>query len=253
MSIKEAWSKACGWVRSRAGQREVGPAVDDDGLISEDAAVEKEPPGQKVPDAIVKKSLQGAVERRQNAEVFNEAFGKLIGQLQGINEHLGRQVEQHEKLMGRIEQLPELLQSLPGAVENQKQVVDALTEQLKSRVLKDQQFVETIEKIPIETNRQTNALIDMGHKISAVADIDAQMGENFNKFNDTLTKLDGNTANQAESITQMNKTFAASDRYLKYIVSRQNKRFVWIFITSLGISLTAIIALVIAIAMIVSR
>jgi len=41
----------------------------------------------------------------------------------------------------------------------------------------------------------------------------------------------------------MSKTFAASDRYLKYIISRQNKRFMWIFVAAISICATAILIL----------
>ena len=68
--------------------------------------------------------------------------------------------------------------------------------------------------------------------------------ESFNKFNETLDKLNQSTANQTDSIMQMSKTFATSDRYLKYLMSRQNKRFMWMSITAIG--LCVLVALTLA-------
>jgi hypothetical protein len=42
----------------------------------------------------------------------------------------------------------------------------------------------------------------------------------------------------------MSKTFAASDRYLKYIISRDKKRMFWLFAISIGICVFVILALV---------
>ena len=42
----------------------------------------------------------------------------------------------------------------------------------------------------------------------------------------------------------MSRTFAASDRYLKFIVSRQARQFMWVFYSVLGICLAVIIILV---------
>jgi hypothetical protein len=42
----------------------------------------------------------------------------------------------------------------------------------------------------------------------------------------------------------MSKTFATSDRYLKYIISRQNKRFAWIFIGAVSVCAAVILVLV---------
>ena len=135
----------------------------------------------------------------------------------------------------------------------EKQVIDRLTEQLKAKALKDQQFAEAVEKIPAETMRQTNTLIDMNQKLSAAVDVDAQMAEGFNRFNETLSKLDDDTVSQSDSIKQMSKTFAASDRHLKYLVSKYNKRFVWVFIVAMVVCVVAIAGLAVGIVMVLSR
>jgi dGTP triphosphohydrolase len=255
MALKQLWTRIDRWWSAK-NQRVVSVAVDEDGLISEpDTGSSDTPPDQdkntRDTEMVVKKV--SAVERKDNTEVLGQAFNKLIDKLQGINEHLDKQISQHEELMQRIEKLPDLLQSLPDAVGNQRQVVDSLIEQLKTRALKDQQFTETIDKIPSEAAKQTNAVLEMNHKLSVATDIDAQMSENFNKFKDALTKLDADTVSQTEGIKQMNKTFVASDRYLKYIISRQNRRFMWIFMTALVVCTFSIISLIICILLILNR
>ena len=255
MALKQLWTRIDRWWSAK-NQRVVSVAVDENGLISEpDTGSSDTPPDQdkntRDTEMVVKKV--SAVERKDNTEVLGLAFNKLIDKLQGINEHLDKQISQHEELMQRIEKLPDLLQSLPDAVGNQRQVVDSLIEQLKTRALKDQQFTDTIDKIPSETAKQTNAVLEMNHKLSVATDIDAQMSENFNKFKDALTKLDADTVSQTEGIKQMNKTFVASDRYLKYIISRQNRRFMWIFMTALVVCTFSIISLIICILLILNR
>ena len=247
MGLKELWAKIDGWWTNRAGRRsEPYVAVDKDGLIcDEGGGVITAQPNQKHSKTggleIVKRS--GAVERKENIEKLGKAFDSLIDQLGGINEHLSKQVAQHENLMKRIDELPELLENVPNSVENQRQLVDGLIEQLKGKALKEQQFVDIVEKIPAETAKQTHALVDMNQKLSVSADIDAQINENFNKFNQTLDKLDTDTVSQTDSIMQMSKTFAASDRYLKYVMSRQHKRFMWVFSIAIGVCVLAIIIL----------
>jgi methyl-accepting chemotaxis protein len=220
MTLKDLWSKTSGWLRTHKlfAAEEYPPDVDDEGLISPDAE-EQVAQGNQV---TVKTVQPGS--KPESLEKLQAGFNKLIEQLQGINEHLSRQVAQHEDLMGRINQLPELLESFPAIVENQKQLTEQLFEQLKAAVTKNQQFIETIEKIPTETAKQTDALVDIDHQLAAAADTDVQMAESFNKFNETLDKLNQSTNSQTDGILQMSKTFATSDRYLKYILSRQNKR-----------------------------
>ncbi len=255
MSIKELWTKVDNWWTSRdssgAGSY---VALDADGLICDKGSVVTVELDQKQPRTsgleIVKKS--GGLDRKENVEMLNRAFNGLINELSGINEHLDRQIAQHEKLMQRIDELPHLLENIPDSVQSQKQLVDGLIEQLQGKALKEQQFVDIVGKIPAESTKQTHALVDMNQKLSVAADIDAQINENLNKFNQTLGKLDTDTVSQTDSIMQMSKTFAASDRHLKYVMSRQNKRFLWVFSIAIGVCTFAIIALAVIILMILN-
>ena len=249
MTIKDIWSETSSWLRSHSPSRSANykPDVNDDGLISQDA----ESTGTAVDDAgrtggQSDKLVVTAVpptEKQEPLEKLHQGFNKLVEQLKDINEHLGRQVTQHENLMSRMEQLPSLLESFPSVVENQKQITEQLLEQLKSAAAKNQQFLDAVEKIPNETAKQTDALVDIDHQLAAAADTDVQMAESFNKFNQTMDKLNQSSLAQTDSIMQMSRTFATSDRYLKYIVSRQNKRFVWVFMIALGICVAVILIL----------
>jgi len=249
MTIKDIWAETGNWLRSHKLSR-VGnsqPDIDDEGLISQDAESTKTVvddvgrTGQQSDKLIVK--AVPPMDKHESLEKLHKGFNKLVEQLQDINEHLNRQVTQHEDLMGRLEQLPKLLESFPSVVENQKQITEQLLEQLRAAAAKNQQFLDAVEKIPNETAKQTDALVDIDHQLSAAADTDVQMAESFNKFNQTMDKLNQSSLAQTDSIMQMSRTFATSDRYLKYIVSRQNKRFVWVFITALSICVAVILIL----------
>jgi hypothetical protein len=246
MGLKDLWEGAGNWLRSHGVVRavDIEPEVDDQGLISLSGpgdAGGSEAGGDPDEKAIVKAVEPG--EQRQAIEKLQEGFDKLIDQLRGINEHLNRQVSQNEDLMARIEKLPEWLESFPGAVENQKQITSELLEQLKGAGAKQQQFVDSVERIPNETAKQTDALVNIDHQLAAAADIDVQMTESFNKFNETLEKLNQTSGGQTESIMQMSKTFATSDRYLKYIIGKQNRRFVWVFIVAISVCVAVIMIL----------
>jgi len=250
MTLKDFWtktkSKTSGWVQAHksSNHKDYKPQVDDEGLITQDA----DSPESAVDDMdaqsdkIVVKAVQ-PVSKPETLEKLQAGFDKLIDKLQGINEHLNRQVTQNEEMMSRIEQLPQLLEGFPELLENQKQVTGQLLEQLKAAAIKNEQFIETVEKIPTETAKQTDALVDIDHQLAAAADTDVQMAESFNKFNETLDKLNQSTITHTDSIKQMGKTFATSDRYLKYIISRQSKRFVWIFIAAISVCAVVILIL----------
>jgi len=247
MTLKEFWADTGRWLR--AHKPSIGgahqPEIDDDGLIShggDTTAVDGSVPAGDRGNNVIVRAVP-PVDRHESLEKLQEGFEKLVEQLKGINEHLSRQATQHEDLMGRIRQLPELLESFPSVVENQKRITEQLLEQLKGAAAKNEQFIDAVEKIPTETAKQTDALVNIDHQLAAAADIDVQMTESFNNFNQSLDKLNQSTVSQTDGIIQMSKTFAASDRYLKYIISRQNKRFMWIFIAAVSVCVAAILIL----------
>jgi chromosome segregation ATPase len=177
-------------------------------------------------------------------EKFQAGFETLIDQIKDINDHLNKQVSQHENLIARIEQFPKLLENFPAVVENQKALTEQLVLQLKANILKDQQLLSAIEKIPVESAKQTDALLAIDRQLAAAADVDIQMTETFGKFNETLAKLNQSTKDHTSGIAQMSRTFAASDRYLKYIVARQTRQFMWVFYTAIGVCVIVILLLV---------
>ncbi|UCF17749.1 MAG: hypothetical protein JSW59_09850, partial [Phycisphaerales bacterium] len=220
MALKQLWSQTGRWLRKNNPLAPVAhrPEIDDDGLISRsdesDEQAVKESPRAEICNNEVTVRAVPQVDRAESIEKLQQGFDQLVEQLKGINEHLNRQASQQEELMGRIEQLPKILESFPQVVENQKRTAEELLEQLKNAAAKNERFIDAVEKIPTETAKQTDALVNIDHQLGAAADIEVQRTESFNNFNDTLDKLNQSTMSQTDGIIQMSKTFAASDRYL---------------------------------------
>ncbi len=242
MGLKDLWLRTSGWLSAHrvGGHPEYHPQVDAEGLISEGTEPSVNEQAAQNSQVVVK-AVQPA-DKYEAIEKLQAGFDKLIGQLQSINEHLDRQLTQHEEMVSRMDKLPKLLESFPVVAENQKKLTEGMLEHLQAIITKDQQFIDAVEKIPIETAKQTDSLADINHQLAAAADADVQMAESFNKFNQTLDKLEQSTTGQTDSILQMNRTFAASDRYLKYLISKQNRRVIWVFM--IAISVCAVVILI---------
>jgi hypothetical protein len=224
------------------------PELNDSGLLSETADYSEEKHSTTKshpvhsPAAMVKAGPDSA--RNEQIEKLQDGFNRLIGQLQTINNNLSEQVEHQQQLMERLDKLPQMFESFAPSIKNQQQLTEQVIAELKASTMKNQKFIEAVESIPTETAKQTDALQSIDHQLAAAADCDAQMTQSFARFRQSLEKLDQSTASQTDSIMQMSKTFAASDRYLKYIISRDKKRMFWLLVISLSICTVVILALV---------
>jgi chromosome segregation ATPase len=256
MALKNIWTQTNNWLRNHKLIRPLHaqPELDENGLIRQNddtsAGENVVQAGQSQNNEVIvttipqnDKQLGLTRVQPETIEKLQAGFDKLIERLQGINEHLDHQASQHEELMNRIQQLPKLMESFPALVENQKKITEQLFEQLKASSAKNEQFVDAVGQIPTETAKQTDALVNIDHQLAAAADIDVQMSQSLNNFNHALDKLNESTVKHTDGIEQMSKTFAASDRYLKYIISKQNQRFMWVFIAAISICSAAILIL----------
>jgi len=249
MTLRDILAGTSNWLRAHRYE-EAGrcdPVLDGDGLLTMTLDPEDDFDGTgpaRGPREPLRVSAVTSLERREPIEKLQEGFNQLVGQLEQINDHLDRQLRQHEELMGRVQPLPSLLESLPSAVENQKYLTTQLLDQLRSTANKDQQFIAAVERIPAETARQSDTLTLINHQLAAAADTDVQLSQSFVKFRDTLDRLNHNTISNTEGILQMSKTFAASDRYLKYVVNKLNKRYAWFFAMTISVCLGVVAALI---------
>ncbi len=207
-----------------------------DSVMLEELAVRSE---QSAGDSVVPlhSSPIAVKKKKDSAEMFNEAVNKLVDTLGGINENLDRQVQQNQQLVQRMDVLPDMLSTLPKAVEEQRQAFARVAEQLARKVERDEKVAEELAGIH--------------EKVAASTEIDTQMSENFGKFSDTLGKLDQDTVCQTEWLQQISHTFLASERYMKHTLAKQQTRFYWVFGVSLGVCFFVVVALIIGIVLLI--
>lgn len=246
MTLKDVWLKIMSRLQSYKLFRpvEYRQQPESVAVTSEDARPAQPAEEKQIPEnSQVLVKMAQLDDKAQSLEKLHLGFEQLIRQMMDINAHLDFQIVQRESLISQIDKLPRLMENCVSIVENQKQLTEQLLEQLKIMVVKDQQFVDAVGKIPTETARQTDKLDDINHQLSAAAEADVQMAETFGRFNESVGGLDRSVISQTDSIMQMNNTFAASDRELKNMIAVQNKRFMWMVIAAGGVCMLAILIL----------
>jgi chromosome segregation ATPase len=189
-------------------------------------------------------TLVTPVETREQIEPIEKlqaGFDHLIEKLEAINQGLARHASQNAELAQQLGELPNLMTDLPDSIRKQEQVGREMLEQLRANAAAQSQLREVMEKLPAEAAAQSETLAGIHRQLAADAEADAMRAEGFNRFNDTLDRLNQSSESQTDSIMQMSRTFATSDRYLKYIISRQNKRFMWLFTGTLAVCVAVIL------------
>jgi hypothetical protein len=234
MLLKSILLGTTNWFRSRRYEDVdfCDSAIDDEGLLA-DTLDDTDPVEPRRADRLTKHSVPvhavTAVERRDSAEKIQEGFNRLVEQLQKVNEHLNRQLDQHEEMMTRVRQLPQLLESLPSMVDNQRQLTAQLVEQLQATALRQEQFLDAVERIPNETLRQSKTLDTIHNQLELSAQTDSELVACFNTVERTLDRVGTNTADNTAGMHKLRKSAAARDRYLAFVLSKLQRRMAWLF------------------------
>ena len=232
MLLKNILQGTTNWLRSRRYEsiEHCGPALNGDGLLIDELDNEGSTAcGRGVPQRGVGVQAVTTLDRRDSAEKIQEGFNCLVDQLQKINDHLGQQLNQHEELMSRVRQLPQLLEGFPQVVESQRQLHSDLMGQIRMAAARQEQFINAVGQIPTETARQTRTLGAIHNQLQAAARTDAEMVTCFDRVGLTLDNLDTNTADNTAGMQKLRRSAAARDRYMALAISSFQRRIVWLF------------------------
>jgi hypothetical protein len=194
-----------------------------------------------------------AVRKKDNSELFSEAVTKLVDRLEQINASLSLQIQQNQRFVDRIDELPSMLKVLPEQADAQKKLAEELSSALKEQALRDEKLLQAVSAVGQNTSQQTLSLGKINETLGAASVGQARLENTFERFGETLDKLDVDTSVQTEWIGQMSRSFTAMDRYMKYMLDRQNSRLMWQFIILVGVALSAVIALVLSIVLTAGR
>jgi len=222
--------------------------LDEQGFIRDDLvkdpATKKPATPNPVPHVVV---AEPKAEKPQALDRIQENFTRFVDQLQGINTNLSKQVAQQEQLADKLDKLPSVIQGVPEMLENQHRSLDEVLRALRSSQMRSEEFIDVVHQIPREAVKQTETIQKMNQHLLSAAETDMVMRESFANFSDTVTKLAQATEANREALLNMSKAFAASDRYMKYLVQVQNRRFIWVFLISLAICLLVVLTMLTAI------
>lgn len=238
MAIKEIFSRARKKVFGGSDKSGGGTAVaEKDSGSGENVLVKPQPVGSNA----------------RSLEMIQNGLSDLVGQLDSINKNLAKQSEQNQQLMDRIEHLPDMIHTLPEAVKNQSASVKAMLKQMEDNKNNELEFIRAVESIPKETGKQTDELEKISGQLAAGAEVDVQFVESFNQFKQSIERMDNTNVTQNKTLEQMNKTFAASDRYMKFLMQKQAKKFTVLFIVALSVCLVSVVGLIAMVAYLMSK
>ena len=183
-------------------------------------------------------SREQAVARKKDpAERFTESVDKLVEKLEGINDNLSRQTKQNEYLVKKLEDLPRLLSPLPAAVNQQRDALVEMIEQLRRRRAAASQTLSRCRVAGVRRSLEAIGTIFRPPRTIKIARHSAGLRK--------LSKLDAEVNGEIEWLQKMSQSFTENEKFLRDTLTAQQRKFFRLFAVVVGVSLAAITALVV--------
>ncbi len=224
---KTIWKRFGGWIK---GNRYGGVGNDVNNLDAEGLLVDL----NLSDDQIVLKNR-----KMKPIAAIEEGFSKLTEVIREMNDNVSQHREQAADLNRKVTMLVDLL---PDGLRKQNQNFGELTEQIKIQTLRHEQVAEMLKLLPDQTRKQLDQLDRLSSAMETSVKNQSLQSEAFSQFNTNVKNVSDHSKAQAASLANIGRMMEENERHLQNMIDIQNKRFSKLFIATIALAVTAVVA-----------
>ena len=180
--------------------------------------------------------------RDQAIQNLQSGFMSLTDLMNAIKQNLERQDQRNEELLHTLQQLPEILQSVPESQRLQTETLRAIHQQMEHQNGQQSRLAEILDKICEADTQQTGALNALRDGVETLSQHDESIASNLNSVGNAMTSLSENTQASAAVLQQMRNNIEDRDQQLEKILTRQGTRFTTMLAVAIFLSIAALAA-----------
>ncbi len=216
------------------------PAVGDDGLLAEPADYPE--PGGAEGDSAERSvnPLMRWSRKEQTLVKLQEGYERVSQVVEEIQKHLAQQGERTDRICTSLEQLARAMGDMPALSRQHAQSLDAIAGNIEAGNVRMQQLVESVGEIPKASRAQTEAINGIKRQLEVAGEQNLVTFQTMEKLSGAIAALGEVSTTQIESLRQMNAKTDDQNERLGKLISRQNKRFIMLFVVTILLAAGAI-------------
>ncbi len=223
MAIRGFVSRIKAWLTGRkAGSgRNESVLVNGDDVDSPVAvSVEEDPPIEKAGSGLTRWAR-----REHTISRLQEGYDRVLEMMDAIQKHMATQEDRTEKIATGISQLSRSLAELPGATQQQVQLLSGIAAQLETTTVRTQQLSDAVGELPRVVRGQTDALTGVQRQLEMASESDAHLATSLQSFERSISRLGESSEHQANAMRELRAMSDEHQRRLGEIVEQQTRRF----------------------------
>lgn len=213
-----------------------------DSLHNEGSAIE---PVQTTRSTFLRPWARNEQAMTQAVTKLQEGFGTLTDLMGTIRDHLDRQSQRQEELIGYLSHLPDALKQIPEASRNQSEALKAIHQQMAQQSASSKQLGDILDRICQASGSHQKVLDALNNRVENLNRHDEAISDNLQNVGSAMQTVSRNSQTSAQILENLRDNMNARDGQLERILLRQNTRFTTMLAVALFLSVAALVAVVI--------
>jgi hypothetical protein len=181
---------------------------------------------------------------KRDAAIDNLQGGiNALGQLMtGIRDHLEKQSQRQDELLGYLSHLPAALEQLPESNRVQAETLKAIHEHLQGQTSQQNRLGDILEKISNADGQNVKALDALQGHVEQLRQHDAAVAQNLGQVGEAMENLGKNSAASAQVLQQLRDNAQSRDGEIERILTQQTNRFTTLLVVATLLLVAALVA-----------
>jgi DNA repair exonuclease SbcCD ATPase subunit len=173
---------------------------------------------------------------------LQEGFNTLTDLMGAIRDNLDKQNARQDQLLGALQQLPHVLETLPENNRVQAETLQAICKQIEGQSTQQVKLGEILEKIGTSTGEQRQMVDALRGRVEDIHKTDTTIADYLNNVGSSLKDVSKNSQTSAQVLEQMRDNIDARDGQLERVLHRQGVRFTTMLAIAIFLSIAALVA-----------
>ena len=173
---------------------------------------------------------------------LQEGFNTLTDLMGSIRDNLEQQNRRQDDLLNALQQLPQVLQSLPESNRVQTETLTAIKQQIEGQTAQQERLGEILTRIGETTGEQRQMVDALRGRVEELHKNDSSIAEYLNSVGTSLKDVSKTSQTSTQVLEQMRDNIDSRDGQLERVLHRQGVRFTTILSVAIFLSIAALAA-----------
>jgi chromosome segregation ATPase len=159
-----------------------------------------------------------------------------------IRNNLEQQNRRQDELFGALQQLPQVLHSIPESSRMTGETLSAIRQQIEGQTAQQERLGEILNRIGQTAGEQKQMVDDIRGRVEDLHQADTSIADYLNNVGASLKDVSRSNQTSTQVLEQMRDNLTSRDGQIERVLHRQGVRFTTMLSVAIVLSIAALVA-----------